>query len=99
MKKTLFTLTLLMTFIISHAQQTSKKSDPSLTERFTFISPKKDTLYLANNSVGILTKWIWDNDKTIKVKKPYVVIIPEKQLWLIIESREKKENLTASVKD
>lgn len=110
MKKNLFTLTLLMAIITANAQKNEKFTktlDSSLTERFTFISPKRDTLYIANNRMGILTKWIWDNDKNVKVKKPYIIIVSEKQLFTIISFREKKpiiknfnkKSLTVYVKD
>lgn len=110
MKKPLFTLTLLMAIITASAQKIEKSTkviNSSLEERFTFVSPKRDTLYIANNRMGTLTKWIWDNDKNIETKKPHIVIVSEKQLWAIISVREKKsiikninkKPLTASVKD
>lgn len=94
MKKIIFTLSLILTYVSVNAQKIKKQSNGiSLGNRFTFISPKKDTLYVANNDMGNLTKWIWDNDKFIKEKKPEIIVISEKQLLNIIILREKKDVL------
>lgn len=42
--------------------------------RFTYVTPNSDTLFILNTPMGRLTKGIWDNDTITKVK-PVIILV------------------------
>ena len=47
----------------------------SIGQTITYVSPKKDTLILPNNEVGILIKTIWDKEH--EKKTPVILFADE----------------------
>lgn len=71
MKKFLTILFLIVVSVTTFAQNDQKIS---------YVTPKKDTLYLVDASIGYQIKWVWDSVPRYDKEKPVIVMVPQARI-------------------
>lgn len=90
-----FLLTLVLTVFVfqgfSQAKMEEEENAPEDTSKELYLSAytkDKDTLYLADNSMGHTIKKAWDMSDTAKVERPEIVFLKKEQIKALREKRE-----------